>query len=599
MDTLQQDRERRESIDLPEFQPLLSQDESGVSVMYGAAAVAAAYCGLDKAPSPIPGYWMHGWEPSFREKLHPDLCIGITTNPDDRFFVDRRDTEVYFRERGYENVRAIGLPMIYVPGIEVRRRPGTLLVMPAHSIDYTTHSWKFDEYAEAIAAIRSDFDEVLVCLHHSCWRRGYWVDEFRRRGFQVIKGADSLDRNGLRRIQYIMCQFEYVTTNAMGSQIAYAAYFGAKPSIYGPHAHLRVEDLKEDPLYTNLPKKLVERAVHSISEEELRRHLPHLFCHPREARADVEWGRFELGESNKVSPREMRALFGWDTRARFGRSLVAARRSLAAALPSGIKHGILTLLNKPAYREYHRLKVETERLLAMPRHQPTRTDLLGPTLEVPDGPRFVDKKRLLFDHQLYRFVAEGKAPRILDCGAGIGLSVCYFKRLYPESNITAFEPDPQVYAVLERNCQSWGAKGVRLIPRAVWNWETTLPFARVDDHAGRIRESAIGDETLPVQTCRLRDFLSERVDLLRLNIEGAEVDVLLDCSDLLGNIQSLIVEYHSLFGLTQRLDTLIGLLTRAGFRMHFRTTYESLNPLVYRSLFGGMDTKISIFAYRI
>jgi FkbM family methyltransferase len=590
MSTLEKSRELQEPINLPEYQRILSPKEAGVSRHYGATAVAAAYCGFHTVPSPIPGHWMHGWNPSYREKLHPDFILGIPTNPDEHYFVDRRDSEEFLRERGCRNVRAIGLPMIYLPGIEARRRPGSLLVMPTHSIESTTHTWKFDEYAEAIAAIRSDFDEVVVCIHPICWERGFWCHAFGKRGFRLIKGARADDRNGLRRIQHLMSSFEYVTTNAFGSQIAYAAYFGAKPSVYGPYAAHNVEHVKQDPLYMN-HRKLVEPALHSISEEVLRRHYPHLFCHPGEARADVEWARFELGEAHKVSPRKMRSLFGWSTRARLS-------RSITARMPSGMKHRALMLL-RPAYREYHQLKVETERLLAMPEFQPTSTNLLGPTLEVLNAPDFVEKKRLLFDQGLYRFIAEEERPRILDCGAGIGLSVCYFKRLYPESNITAFEPDPHAHAILTRNCEAWGAKDVRLIPKAVWNGETTLPFARADRSPGRILESAVGEEALQVQTCRLRDFLTEKVDLLRLNIEGAEVDVLLDCCDLLGQVQRLIVEYHSISERPQRFDTLISILTKAGFRLSFRTIKYLWSPLVFCSGGGGIDSRLSIFASRV
>jgi hypothetical protein len=92
--------------------------------------------------------------------------------------------------------------------------------------------------------------------------------------------------------------------------------------------------------------------------------------------------------------------------------------------------------------------------------------------------------------------------------------------------------------------------------------------------------------------------LSQRTDLLRLNIEGAEVDVLLDCSDLLDQVQHLIVDYHSILENPQRLDTLMGLLTKAGFRMHFRATSESASPLLFREMRGGIDSKLHIFAFR-
>jgi len=459
--------------------------------------------------------------------------------------------------------------------------------MPAHSIIYTVHSWKFDEYAEAIAAIRSQFTEVVVCISPSCWKRGYWVDAFRDRGFPLVTGADPYDRNALKRIQTLLCSFEYVTTNGFGSQLAYAAYFGAKPSVYGPYASVQSEDFKQDYLYVYHPK-LLAPALQAISEEQLRRNCPQLFCHPREAKADVEWGRFEVGEPNKVSPRKMRSLFGWDLSAR-------VRRSLGSKIPRSVKDRAKTYLN-PSYGEVQR---ETERLLAMPRHQPTFTTLLGPRLEVRDPRSFVWKKWLLFDQELYRFNSTANAPRIIDCGAGIGLSLCYFKRLYPKSEITAFEPDPRVYEVLMRNCEAWEAKDVRLIPKAVWTCETTLTFAGQDPFPGRISQRVAGGDVLEVQTCRLRDQLTERTDLLRLNIEGAEVDVLLDCADLLGQVRNLIVDYHSVFGNPQRLDTLMGLLTNAGFRMHFRATSDSSSPLLFRTIHGGMDSKLHIFAFRV
>jgi hypothetical protein len=87
--------------------------------------------------------------------------------------------------------------------------------------------------------------------------------------------------------------------------------------------------------------------------------------------------------------------------------------------------------------------------------------------------------------------------------------------------------------------------------------------------------------------------------LLRLNLEGAEVDVLLDCVDLLGQVQNLIVDYHSLLDRPQRLDRLIGLLTGARFRLHFRAPGLSPSPLLYRTARNGMDSKLHIFAFRV
>ena len=116
--------------------------------------------------------------------------------------------------------------------------------------------------------------------------------------------------------------------------------------------------------------------------------------------------------------------------------------------------------------------------------------------------------------------------------------------------------------------------------------------------AGELTKWSLDADVPRVPTCRLRDYLTQRVDLLRLDIEGAEVDVLLDCADLLGEVRNLAVDYHSLFNRPQRLDELMGLLTRAGFRMHFLAASQSPSPLLYRTVQGGMDAQLHIFAFR-
>src|SRR6266487_3582389 len=47
-----------------------------------------------------------------------------------------------------------------------------------------------------------------------------------------------------------------------------------------------------------------------------------------------------------------------------------------------------------------------------------------------------------FKYNQYRFTADTSAPFILDCGSNIGVSVVYFKTLYPQAKIIAFEPSP-------------------------------------------------------------------------------------------------------------------------------------------------------------
>ena len=230
---------------------------------------------------------------------------------------------------------------------------------------------------------------------------------------------------------------------------------------------------------------------------------------------------------------------------------------------------------------------------------PTTVTLLGRSFEVLDVVRFMENKNVLFDRELYRFATTEDVPRIIDCGAGVGLYRVLLQACLPqELPFVAFEADPRVFEVLKRNCASWGAHDIRLIPKAVWTRESTLPFRGDGKWSGRVDEEATGDDVPRVPTCRLRDYLTERVDLLRIDIQGAEVDVLLDCADRLGQVQNLAVDYHSVFNRPQRLDELTGLLARAGFRMHFLATPQSDRPFLYRHLEGGIDAQLHIFAFR-
>ena len=165
----------------------------GCSTNYGAGWLAARYCGFPDVPAIPRGYWQHG--SAFQHaQLHP-YCV-MARNTVDRwnecYWVARRDEEQFLRRHGYPRVKAIGLPIAYVPEVTIPRRPRSLLVMPAHSTTWTTHSCRFEEYAEAIDRIRPQFSEVVVCIHPSCWDKGYWVKDFQKRDYPLVRGVSSM-----------------------------------------------------------------------------------------------------------------------------------------------------------------------------------------------------------------------------------------------------------------------------------------------------------------------------------------------------------------------------------------------------------------------
>ena len=98
----------------------------------------------------------------------------------------------------------------------------------------------------------------------------------------------------------------------------------------------------------------------------------------------------------------------------------------------------------------------------------------------------------------------------------------------------------------------------------------------------------------------MRDLLlqHERIDLLKVDIEGAETKVLLDCDDALQRIRYLYVEYHSFSDQDQELHTLLAVLAKNGFRYYV----ERVGPK-HQHPFAGMkpaemDMQLDIHAIR-
>jgi FkbM family methyltransferase len=593
---------RPADLELPEVQIL---ESCSINIeFYGASVVAAQYCGFRSPPKLARGYWEHGWGPKQWFVFDsPFLYFGPVDlhGKEDYHWVGRKDEEALLHRHGYTNAKAIGIPIVYVPAEKTVRRPGSLLVMPAHSGDDSTSEWRMEEYAEEIARIRPGFSEVWICIHPSCWQHGYWIDAFKKRGFRLVQGALYTDRNALKRISRLLSTFEYVTTNCTGSHIAYAAYLGAKVSIFGSYAGLGEADMND------IPEKhpFTKPWAWAYSEKTVREYYPELFCHPLDAKQRIEWGRYEVGYDNKVTPSELRSLFGWTLNARVAHQAQRITRrigrkaseSITAVLPFRLVHHI-RMKRDSEYRRKYETHLELERLERVPRYTATATNLLGGNFEVADANSFLAQYKAIFKQQLYRFDTRKDAPLIIDGGANVGASVLYFKRSYPGSRIIAFEPDPDIFQILAKNCAAFELKNVELIPKALWTHEGTVKFDRDGAEAGRIVQDTKSLHAVEISACRLGGYLEQEIDLLKLDLEGAELEVLLDCVDKLSNVDKIIVEYHSFKDQPQKLHILTQTLHDAGFRLHISGGLVSQQPLWWRQECKSMDMRLYLFGFR-
>lgn len=242
---------------------------------------------------------------------------------------------------------------------------------------------------------------------------------------------------------------------------------------------------------------------------------------------------------------------------------------------------------------------EIQRLKRLPRYQEGRTRLLGPDLRFVDSASFLFLYDELFRKEIYQFETSNPSPYIIDAGANIGLSVYYFKQHFPEARIVAFEPDPKVFTVLKENVESLVLNHVELVQKGLWNEAKTLEFFAEGADGGRIAVSGDAEKLRQIETVRLRGYLDRPVDLLKIDIEGAETEVIEDCADLLHHVERIFVEYHSFTHPPQKLHRLLSVLANAGFRYNIQHIgVHSRHPFMKIESYLDMDIQLNVFAVR-
>ena len=182
--------------------------------------------------------------------------------------------------------------------------------MPAHTLPYTKQRWDQKAYVKDIAKLKPHFSTIAACIHSACVDHDYWVSEFERQGIPWIRGADTYDKNALIRLNTFFKSFENMTTNSLGSHVAYAAYSGVKVSVYGPYAEPSIEDFRNDLSYKDYPE-LLRIYTENLKKNIIKCHYPELFITPMKAPQRKTWGKEMVGAKFKRKPAEIAELLGW------------------------------------------------------------------------------------------------------------------------------------------------------------------------------------------------------------------------------------------------------------------------------------------------
>ena len=226
--------------------------------------------------------------------------------------------------------------------------------------------------------------------------------------------------------------------------------------------------------------------------------------------------------------------------------------------------------------------------------------IYGQPVQFSDKVGFLYSVNEIFLQEVYKFCTDQIDPLIIDAGANIGLSLIYFKMLYPQAKIIAYEPDNSIFKLLESNVANFALSSVELHNSAAWVANTNVTFFSEGSLAGSTEVDFLGrGKACDVRAERLKDVLSKgRVAFLKLDIEGGENKVLFDIGECLGNVDNLFFEYHSQPNTEQLLGTMLDLVKAAGFRYVINGTHAPNHPFVDR-VTRGFDLQLNVSCFRL
>lgn len=154
----------------------------------------------------------------------------------------------------------------------------------------------------------------------------------------------------------------------------------------------------------------------------------------------------------------------------------------------------------------------------------------------------------IFVHREIDFYLARNPKYIIDAGANIGMTSTVLANRYPEASIEALEVEQQNIELLKKNASPY--PNIKVIEKGLWHRSAHLRIINpgTDSWGFRVGESS-PKEAGAIPAISLNDLIDqsgyEVVDLLKIDIEGAEKDVFGNGNtDWIHKVKTLAIELH-------------------------------------------------------
>lgn len=253
-------------------------------------------------PYKINGEVQHGWSPNSGITSEFSSISSLKKN---RYYLFNEDNKKKAINAGYKNIITIGSPFIYIDNPEqyyLPMIPKSLICFPTHNHEWagfknTLKSYK--KYCDDLKQISKNFEKITISLFWKEYENPEIIKIFKEQDFSVVTMGPR-DNNPKFLINFInnVSKYEFLTSDTFSSAIFYGLFMKKKVFIYS-YLIGNNESWGEE-------SKSAENDYFSYMSK-----YPELMWSNFNTKSHYQIGEKELGYKFKLSPKEMRAIFGW------------------------------------------------------------------------------------------------------------------------------------------------------------------------------------------------------------------------------------------------------------------------------------------------
>jgi len=171
--------------------------------------------------------------------------------------------------------------------------------------------------------------------------------------------------------------------------------------------------------------------------------------------------------------------------------------------------------------------------------------------------------------RVYDPALRGEPRLIVDAGANVGFVTASLANLFPDARIISIEPDEANREIFVLNCG--GYSNVRLIEAALWSRPGHLRIENPNDAGFLLRVTEDDAPGIPAVTIPeiLQSEGADRIDILKLDVEGAEKVLFSQNNEWLRKVKLMVVELHDRYESGCR-DAMLAAIAGRKFRHTYR-----------------------------